>query len=689
MPIRPSIIATFAAAITLLAASSFAQPSEPGGWLEASINGGVGAWSVNDDGFAVIGAGTDIWGSADSFHFVYQVLNGDGEFRARVIRVEGTQDWTKVGLMIRQSLDPDSPHQFLLASKGKGLNYQRRVTAGGDSLSTLLAYPTRAIWYRIVRSGAKVQLGMSSDGVNWRTVATVAWPTGPTYIGFAVTSHDASTTPAASGLFENVALTGNERSAPSVTVVSPAPGAVVPTTSPYTIQWQAASTDGDLIEFFEVFVGVEQNGVITYEAVPGCARVPGDARSCTWSSPGPPTDAAHILVRATDHLTDQGSDDSGRFSIETPQTGSLPAGWTSEDIGSVSASGTASGDGSNFTVTGSGADIWGTADAFHFAHTTMTGDFTITARVVSVENVNQWTKAGLMIRESLAPDSRHASFFATPTTAKGTALQFRDTGGGTSASITGPDFAPPIWLKLVKRGITITSYYRRATTDLWTEVDYQIFKNGFADTVEAGLAVSSHVDGTTATAQFSDVVVERLPPWQLGSIASSGNESTDDTIFGLAGPSTDIWGTADSMEYGFVPWVGNGTMTARIRRLENSDAWEKAGVMFRESLTGGSKYVFGLLSPGHGLNLQYRASTGGQSAAAAGGGVPGAAPEWLRLTRTGDAFVFEVSTDFRSWQTIGTVSVQMGQTVYVGIAHTSHDTLEAGGAVFDDLRVTR
>jgi hypothetical protein len=48
-----------------------------------------------------------------------------------------------------------------------------------------------------------------------------------------------------------------------------------------------------------------------------------------------------------------------------------------------------------------------------------------------------------------------------------------------------------------------------------------------------------------------------------------------------------------------------------------------------------------------------------------------------------------VSTNGVTWTSIGSATVQMGQTVYVGIAHTSHNAGEDGGATFDDLRITR
>src|SRR5262249_40398481 len=52
----------------------------------------------------------------------------------------------------------------------------------------------------------------------------------------------------------------------------------------------------------------------------------------------------------------------------------LPAPWSDQDVGAVGGAGTASGDGTSFTVIGSGADIWGNNDAFNFASQPLTGD---------------------------------------------------------------------------------------------------------------------------------------------------------------------------------------------------------------------------------------------------------------------------------------------------------------------------
>ena len=75
----------------------------------------------------------------------------------------------------------------------------------------------------------------------------------------------------------------------------------------------------------------------------------------------------------------------------------MPDGWSSRDVGAVAAAGRAAYADAVFTVSGSGADVWGTADELGFAYRAMTGDGTIVARVASVDNVDPWTKVGVIM----------------------------------------------------------------------------------------------------------------------------------------------------------------------------------------------------------------------------------------------------------------------------------------------------
>ena len=85
-------------------------------------------------------------------------------------------------------------------------------------------------------------------------------------------------------------------------------------------------------------------------------------------------------------------------------------------------------------MTGAGADVWGTADAFHYAYRTLTGDGSIVARVTSIQNVHAWTKAGVMIRNSLSPSAAQGFMLVAASATKGVPFQRRPSDGAASVS---------------------------------------------------------------------------------------------------------------------------------------------------------------------------------------------------------------------------------------------------------------
>ncbi|HYF01501.1 MAG TPA: PA14 domain-containing protein, partial [Planctomycetota bacterium] len=180
----------------------------------------------------------------------------------------------------------------------------------------------------------------------------------------------------------------------------------------------------------------------------------------------------------------------------------LPLPWVASDVGSPSLAGSSTHSGGTFTVNAGGADIWGTADAFRFVRQPLGGDLTITARVTSVENTNGWAKAGVMVREGLAPGARNAFMAVTP--GNGTVFQRRTAVGGTTASTAGPSLLAPAWVRLVRSGNTFSAY-ASADGSSWTLVGSQ----SIAMAVDAyvGLAVTSHDDTQLCTAAFANVAL--------------------------------------------------------------------------------------------------------------------------------------------------------------------------------------
>ncbi len=95
----------------------------------------------------------------------------------------------------------------------------------------------------------------------------------------------------------------------------------------------------------------------------------------------------------------------------------LRGGWSDLDIGSPALAGSTEYDSPSdtYTIQGNGSDIWGTADQFNFASTTMTGNGSAIAYVDSITDTDPWAKAGVMIRNDNTAGSAFAAVLVSPT----------------------------------------------------------------------------------------------------------------------------------------------------------------------------------------------------------------------------------------------------------------------------------
>jgi M6 family metalloprotease-like protein len=176
-----------------------------------------------------------------------------------------------------------------------------------------------------------------------------------------------------------------------------------------------------------------------------------------------------------------------------------PAAWTGLDIGNPGRAGSQAVSGNCASVTGGGADIWGTADQFRFLYKPMTGDGEITAKVASIRNTDAWAKGGVMIRETLAADSRHA--LTAVSAASGLAFQRRIAPAGPSLH-TGLAGAAPRWVRLRRTGNLFTAFVS-ADGAAWTQMGAETIAMGTA--VWAGLAVTSHDNAALSTDEFESI----------------------------------------------------------------------------------------------------------------------------------------------------------------------------------------
>ena len=567
--------------------SSFAADAVPPPWQGVDVGdvGLAGSSSATSDGaWTVSGAGSDIWGTADSFHFVYQPVH-DTTIRGDVPNQDGTNPFAKSGLMIRQTLDPGSPHVILDVKPDGGIEFMTRQTQGGPTTFIAAARTTGHQQLRLIRGNGTVTARFCDYGAftPCTTIGSTPFPSGPALAGVVVTSHDSSTlnqatfelgvgaapvsAPFSSFDVGAVGVTGSAFVDDGTFTIKGAGADIWGTSDAFHIVETLLSNDGEVVArvtsenaantFAKAGVIVRTaTGDMTHDAtVILDVRPNGIIEFMARSSNGAPMQfiagsAASFpvwlkLERRGNQFTGLMSQDGTQWSTVGVTSVSMIAGQIAglavtshdtaalntatfdhllvsssftveEDIGDVGIAGDRwdtpgePGDVSPVVtvVYGSGADIWGTADAFHWLRQALIDDGQLSARVgkpvdTAGGTVNSFAKAGVMIRESPDPSSAMVILDVRPDGS----IEFmaRNASGAATTFIAGASSAsnsPWVWLKLARSGSTITGFMS-ADGSTWTPV------GSASPSIEPialiGTVVTSHRRGALATAGFSHI----------------------------------------------------------------------------------------------------------------------------------------------------------------------------------------
>jgi len=154
-----------------------------------------------------------------------------------------------------------------------------------------------------------------------------------------------------------------------------------------------------------------------------------------------------------------------------------------------------------YTITSTGTDIWADSDEFHFAFRQADGAVKIIAKVDSLQNTQEFAKAGVMIRDTLDADSKYVGVFITPE--NGVRFQYRTEDGAVTEREFVEEITAPQWVSLERTsgGLIRANYSADGAT--WNR--FGLVQLAVTKPVYAGLAVTSHDINLTCEAVFSEV----------------------------------------------------------------------------------------------------------------------------------------------------------------------------------------
>jgi len=243
---------------------------------------------------------------------------------------------------------------------------------------------------------------------------------------------------------------------------------------------------------YDVYLGRDEDEVRAADR--SSAAFQGNVTDRRLTPPGDLFESGTFFWRV-DALTDTGRI-AGQFHRFTA------GAWQQDSIGAVGLLGSTVFSNGVFTVVGGGSGIEGSSDAFHYMNRELHGDGVIVARVVGVGSTDAWAKAGVMIRETLAPNSKHATVAVT--SANGVSFQHRTATGSSSSLDTTPGPQAPYWVKLERRGDLFTGY-ASPDSQTWTQIGSVTIPMDAS--VRVGLAVTAHDDQALSTARFESVML--------------------------------------------------------------------------------------------------------------------------------------------------------------------------------------
>ena len=288
-------------------------------------------------------------------------------------------------------------------------------------------------------------------------------------------------------------------------------------------------------------------------ALPSVSSMPSDQPTISLMPTDSPSSSPTISTQPTASPSISFLPTVSQFPTPSPTARKVfEDGFSSRDIGSVGvAGGTSNPESGLHVVQGSGYDIYGYNDGFHYMYVETSGDVTVTALVENFSASRDWAKVGIMFRGSLTAISSHYSMFLTRN--KGVANQYRTCTACSTYHAQSWFYSPSaVWLKVTKVGNVMTAYYRPAssTSSTWYQFGVSLSMNNIRSTgYYVGIAVTSRTNGGLATAEVSNIQLDRVCTSE--SITTSQCEQASNCEVGELSSTCYYKGTVPSWENGY------------------------------------------------------------------------------------------------------------------------------------------
>jgi len=631
----------------------------------------VGSHSLDGLITTLTARGADIYGTSDQFWFspipVPGVATGNGSLEVRVTSVTNTDPYTKAGIMFRSDTTANATNVSIFVTPGHGISFQRRTTTGGTTTTTELAGRTAPQWLRLTRSGNSFTGFASVDRVTWTQVGSAVTINGFTtspFAGVALTSHSTSAT--ATATFEVLRWMANPMN------VCDRPNVLNRVCDPGS-KFQVLAQTGDAAAVAHCRKQGKGTGrygdiaVIQYNKSTGAVcfyqalnldrdqQPIGDGQGLDGTNiPAPIAGTSQSNFRWYNpaEVNDVGCPkchDSGGF-IRSPylvQTGLLPSWEDGYDNKTT-----------NLAYPG-----------YYFAQD----------RNWSIDTDNDPYDYGEKCNSCHRLNVNNREFNA------GTGGDFDDVATSVNQSPTkNPhSITSPIWMR---RGQIVFDQYASNTANKYRVCAQNFWydPNASPGTTFSPFFTDGNRSDTSCSYSPAPVGLPYLDPFfedfPIG--ITNGTRTQNGTQHTITVRGSDIYGTSDQFFYALNQFAGDGMATVKVNSISNSNAFAKAGLMFRNGIAANSANVMVEITPTSGAQFQYRL-TDGATTTASTPLTPRAAPVWLRMYKTGTVVSGWVSNDGLTYNQVAPAINVPNLSPYIGMAATSHSTTSSTTAVFD------